>query len=201
MRPTITDDQFSALIEEHKGIIYKIANAYCRNADDRKDLIQEIIVHLWKSQDRYDERFKLSTWIYRVALNIAISAYRREKKRAERVSPLEEIIIEPATQAEQPDPRIATLHRIIDQLDELNRVCPRPVQNVSTVRNSCRLGRTLLVRHLYRRPHCLSHCSRAGADPCRVRSRRCDRKHTSIGRAGANQLCGSGRDDSKKARR
>src|SRR4029077_20448334 len=120
MCPTITDDQFSVLIEKHKGVIYKIANSYCRNAEDRKDLIQEIIVHLWKSQGRYDERFKLSTWIYRIALNVAISAYRREKKRAARVSPLEEIIIEPATPTETPDPRIATLHRIIDQLDELN---------------------------------------------------------------------------------
>jgi RNA polymerase sigma factor (sigma-70 family) len=76
---------------------------------------------LWKSHGRYDDRFKLSTWIYRIALNVAISAYRREKKRSERVSPLEEIIIEPAVETEQPDPRIATLHRIIDQLDELNR--------------------------------------------------------------------------------
>src|ERR1700730_77518 len=121
MRPPITDDQFSALIGEHKGIIYKIANSYCRNAEDRKDLIQEIIVHLWKSHDRYDDRFKLSTWIYRIALNVAISAYRRQKMRSERISPLEEIIIEPAAEAEQPDPKIATLHRIIDQLDELNR--------------------------------------------------------------------------------
>lgn len=121
MRPPITDDQFSVLVEEHKGIIYKIANSYCRNAEDRKDLIQEIVVHLWKSHDRYDEHFKLSTWIYRIALNVAISAYRREKKRTERVSPLEEIIIEPAAEPEQPDPNIATLHRIIDQLDELNR--------------------------------------------------------------------------------
>jgi RNA polymerase sigma-70 factor (ECF subfamily) len=121
MRPPITDAQFSALIDEHKGIIYKIANSYCRNAEDRKDLIQEIIVQLWKSHGRYDERFKLSTWIYRIALNVAISAYRREKRRNERISPLEEIIIEPASEQEQPDPKIATLHRIIDQLDELNR--------------------------------------------------------------------------------
>ena len=119
MRPPITDDQFSALIEEHKGIIYKIANSYCRNAEDRKDLIQEIVVQLWKSHGRYDDRFKLSTWIYRIALNVAISAYRREKKRS--VSPLEEIIIEPAAEQEQVDPKIVTLHRIIDQLDELNR--------------------------------------------------------------------------------
>ena len=121
MRPPLTDDQFSALIEEHKGIIYKIANSYCRNAEDRKDLIQEIVVHLWKSHSRYDERFKLSTWIYRIALNVAISAYRRDKKHSERVSPLEEVIIEPAAESQQPDPKIATLHRIINQLDELNR--------------------------------------------------------------------------------
>lgn len=104
MRPPITDDQFSALVEEHKGIIYKIANSYCRNAEDRKDLVQEIVVHLWKSHGRYDERFKLSTWIYRIALNVAISAYRREKKRAERVSALEEIIIEPAAESSRPIP-------------------------------------------------------------------------------------------------
>jgi RNA polymerase sigma factor (sigma-70 family) len=121
MRAPITDDQFSALIEEHKGIIYKIANSYCRNAEDRKDVIQEIIVHLWKAHGRYDDRFKLSTWIYRIALNVAISAYRREKKRSERVSPLDEIIIEPAEESDQPDSKIAILHRIIDRLDELNR--------------------------------------------------------------------------------
>lgn len=121
MSPTSTDDQFSVLLEEHKGIIYKIANSYCRNAEDRKDLIQEIILQLWKSRSRYDPRFKLSTWIYRIALNTAISAYRREAKRSGRLSPLEEIIVEPTIEAEQSDPRIATLHQIIEQLDELNR--------------------------------------------------------------------------------
>jgi RNA polymerase sigma factor (sigma-70 family) len=121
MHPPFTDDQFSALIDEHKGIIFKIANSYCRNAEDRKDLVQEIAVQLWKSHSKYDPRFKLSTWIYRIALNVAISAYRREKRRSERVSPLEEIILEPAAEQMAPDPKIATLHRIISQLDELNR--------------------------------------------------------------------------------
>src|ERR1700730_8644482 len=107
MRPPITDDQFSALIGEHKGIIYKIANSYCRNAEDRKDLIQEIIVHLWKSHDRYGDRFKLSTWIYRIALNVAISAYRRQKMRSERISPLGEIIVEPAVGPAQVGAQIA----------------------------------------------------------------------------------------------
>jgi RNA polymerase sigma factor (sigma-70 family) len=121
MHSPITDVQFSALIDEHKGILFKIANSYCRNAEDRKDLVQEMAVQLWKSHDKYDPRFKLSTWIYRIALNIAISAYRREKRRSDRVSPLDEIIFEPAAEEETPDPKIATLNRIITQLDELNR--------------------------------------------------------------------------------
>jgi len=121
MQSAFTEDQFSKLLEEHKGIIYTIANSYCRNVEDRKDLIQEIVLQIWKSYDRYDERFKLSTWIYRIALNVAISAYRREQRRTERISPLDEIIIEPATETEKPDPRVATLYQIIDQLDEMNR--------------------------------------------------------------------------------
>ncbi len=120
-RKSLTEEQLVGLIDQHKGIIYQIANSYCRNPEDRRDLVQEIVIQIWKSHGRYDERFKLSTWIYRIALNTAISAYRREKKRTDRVSPLEEIIIEPAVEIGQPDPKIATLHRIIDQLDELNR--------------------------------------------------------------------------------
>jgi RNA polymerase sigma factor (sigma-70 family) len=121
MQPPITDDQFSALIDEHKGIIFKIANSYCRNAEDRKDLVQEIAVQLWKSHGKYDPSFRLSTWIYRIALNVAISAYRREKRRSDHVSPPDEIVVEPAAEQEAPDPKIATLHQIIAQLDELNR--------------------------------------------------------------------------------
>ena len=44
---------FLTVIEANKGIIYKVANSYCKNAEDRKDLVQEIIVQLWKSFDNY----------------------------------------------------------------------------------------------------------------------------------------------------
>jgi RNA polymerase sigma-70 factor (ECF subfamily) len=116
-------DEFSARLDEHKGIVYKIAHAYAGNAEDWKDLTQEIILQLWKSYDRYDPRFKFSTWMYRVALNVAISAYRREKRRTNALVAMEEIVIEPATQPEQTDLdlHVAELYRIIGQLDELNR--------------------------------------------------------------------------------
>ena len=68
---------FLEIIDANKRIIFKICNSYCRNAVDREDLAQEIIFQLWKSWDRYDSNFKLSTWMYRIALNVAISFYRK----------------------------------------------------------------------------------------------------------------------------
>src|SRR6478672_7852214 len=71
---------FLTLVEANKRIIFKICNSYCRNADDREDLAQEIIYQLWKSWSSYKATYKLSTWMYRIALNVAISFYRKEKK-------------------------------------------------------------------------------------------------------------------------
>lgn len=74
-------DIFISLIEAHKGIIYKIARSYCYAEEMRKDLIQEILLQLWKSFDNYNDQYKYSTWIYRIALNVSISFYRKEKSR------------------------------------------------------------------------------------------------------------------------
>jgi len=73
-------DRFITLIDEHKKIIYKIVNSYCPNRGDRKDLEQEIIIQLWNAFDKYNPDYKYSTWMYRIALNTAISFYRKEKK-------------------------------------------------------------------------------------------------------------------------
>ena len=81
MPGTAASDEFSARLDEHKGIVCKIAHAYARNPEDWQDLSQEIILQLWKSYPRFDPRFKFSTWMYRVALNVAISNYRRERRR------------------------------------------------------------------------------------------------------------------------
>lgn len=74
-------NNFLSVIESNKGILYKVANSYCQNNEDRKDLVQEIIIQLWKSFDNYDDNFKHSTWMYRISLNVAISFYRKEKSR------------------------------------------------------------------------------------------------------------------------
>lgn len=72
---------FNTFIEQNKGIIYKVANTYCKDPDDRKDLVQDIIIQLWRSYKSFNHSVKISTWTYRVALNVAISFFRRDSKR------------------------------------------------------------------------------------------------------------------------
>lgn len=82
---------FLAIIVAHKGILYKIANSYCKTPDDRQDLVQEMILQLWLSFDRYSSRFKQSTWIYRIALNTAISSYRKSARKQKIYSEIRDI--------------------------------------------------------------------------------------------------------------
>lgn len=75
--------EFESLLELHKGILYKVVRAYCHNPSDFDDLAQEIIVQLWRSFPAFDpETARFSTWVYRVALNVSVSFYRRERLRA-----------------------------------------------------------------------------------------------------------------------
>lgn len=71
---------FEEVLNEHKGIIFKIVNYYCKNIDDRKDLEQEIMIQIWLSYKKYNETYAWSTFIYRIALNVSIGFYHREKR-------------------------------------------------------------------------------------------------------------------------
>lgn len=120
--PTSLDDTFTNLLEEHKGILFKVAHAYCQDDTDRQDVIQEMIIQLWRSDDRYDPQYRLSTWVYRIALNTAISFYRREEKRKSSVALRDHVleVIDPYESAEQRE-NVQLLYHFIHQLPELER--------------------------------------------------------------------------------
>lgn len=83
--------RFSGLLEQHRGIVMKIARGYCAHPEDRLDLIQEISVQAWDAFDSFDPaRARFSTWLYRVALNVAISQLRRQQLRQRHHAPLDE---------------------------------------------------------------------------------------------------------------
>ncbi len=114
---------FSELLDRHKGILYKVANAYCQDEEDRKDLIQEIIFQLWRSFGKYDQTYQQSTWVYRIALNVSISFYRKEKKRKEPTTVLTDEILEVVNEAELGETQedIQLLYQFINQLPALDR--------------------------------------------------------------------------------
>ncbi|MDE2154888.1 MAG: sigma-70 family RNA polymerase sigma factor [Xanthomonadaceae bacterium] len=118
--------RFESLLREHRGVIFKVASIYARNLEDRRDLAQEISVQLWRSFGRYDEQqAKFSTWMYRIALNVAISQARRERRSAsERFEPLQTHHLETVGGGEalaEADERLTALYAFIGQLDPLNR--------------------------------------------------------------------------------
>ncbi|MBN1820363.1 MAG: sigma-70 family RNA polymerase sigma factor [Prolixibacteraceae bacterium] len=75
------EKEFLEIIKNNQGIIHKVCSFYCDSEDDRKDLFQEIVAQLWKSFPSFRQESKFSTWMYRVALNTAITSFKKTKRR------------------------------------------------------------------------------------------------------------------------
>lgn len=115
-------DQCLALLDAHKGILFKVANTYCPRVEDRNDLIQEISLQVWRSYPRFDGRCKFSTWMYRIALNVAISFHRQERAHRHLLSGDDHLRDLPApAETGPPSEEVRALHRFIDGLDGLNK--------------------------------------------------------------------------------
>jgi RNA polymerase sigma factor (sigma-70 family) len=115
--------QFVALLEQHRRMVFKVANTYAR-LEDREDLAQEIAVHLWRAFPDYDPSRSFSTWLYRIALNVGISHLRGHVTRERRTVPFEPDLHEAADpRSREPDADEASflLGEFIAQLDALNR--------------------------------------------------------------------------------
>ncbi|MEO0468311.1 MAG: sigma-70 family RNA polymerase sigma factor [Bacteroidota bacterium] len=123
MAINITDQAFLEMIEQHKGMLYKVARLYCPDAEARRDLIQEMMVQLWRAFPKLDTQQRVSTWLYRIALNVAISAYRKASTRSivSNDLPKNEILSAPAEADLEEDPRLGLLMQFIAELKELDR--------------------------------------------------------------------------------
>lgn len=120
---SVAKEEFVGILRDHKGIVLKVVHAYCNDSEDRKDLQQEITIQIWRSLKRYNGQAKLSTWIYRVALNVAISYQRKDLKTKNLHTPLDESIFRtiPSPHSEELDDRTTLLYQFINQLDEFNK--------------------------------------------------------------------------------
>jgi RNA polymerase sigma factor (sigma-70 family) len=113
---------FREAIEQHKGILFKIARSYCQDEEDRQDLIQEMMIKIWQTISRYNSQYKISTWLYRISLNVAISFYRKNSRRISKFGALNENIAEISIEDKSENERqLILLEQFISDLNELDK--------------------------------------------------------------------------------
>lgn len=113
-----TEIEFEKRIREHRLLIYKVCRLYAYTDADRQDLFQEIVIHLWKAYPSFQGLSQFSTWLYRVAINTAITGLRRQKH----------IIVSyepgalPSNQAEEVGPEEEQWHLLMSAIEKLNEI-------------------------------------------------------------------------------
>ena len=125
MALTIDQEEiFLRLVDQHRGIIRKVAAGYTSTVADQHDLGQEIILQVWKAYPRYSPERPFSTWMYRIALNVGISFLRRNTTPVRQTVALDAIAHElphESTASPDLDERVALLQDIIATLGPLDR--------------------------------------------------------------------------------
>lgn len=119
-----TRDSFGDLLQQHRGIVFKVANSYANDPEDRADLAQEIAAQLWKAWPKYDSRRLVTTWMYRIALNVAISHLRGRSLRARHHVPLDESLHDIDIDADadhEGKQQLRLLQQVIGRLAPLDR--------------------------------------------------------------------------------
>jgi len=113
---------FLKRISENRSIIHKVCNVYCNNAEEKKDLMQEITLQLWKAFPAFKEQSLFSTWMYRVAFNTAVTNIRKSKKH-----PIHEALSEKQYHLVEKedipnlDEEINRLYRAIGKLNDIEK--------------------------------------------------------------------------------
>jgi RNA polymerase sigma-70 factor (ECF subfamily) len=116
------EKEFVKLINDYRSLIFKVCNLYCSDPESRRDLFQEVVLQLWKSFPGFRRESSNSTWIYRIALNTAISNFRKESKRPGKrpLSMLEVDIPDMSVISEEIENR-STLKLAIEKLTEIEK--------------------------------------------------------------------------------
>ncbi len=114
--------KFQQIIEQHKGILFKVARIYCKNDEDRQDLMQEMMIQIWRSLLKYNDKFAITTWLYRISLNTAISFYRKNTRRQRSSFPLlnEHLPIQEEVSSEKQE-QLMLLEQFISELNDLDK--------------------------------------------------------------------------------
>lgn len=115
----VKEQEFSRMVREHKSTIYTVCYMFSNDEDEVSDLFQETLINLWKGFESFRHESKLSTWIYRVAMNTCISADRKKRKQGTKV-PLS-MDINLYNDEDHETKQVRQLHERIQRLDLIDR--------------------------------------------------------------------------------
>jgi RNA polymerase sigma-70 factor, ECF subfamily len=114
--------EFLEIIQANQGIVHKVCSFYCDSEDDRKDLFQEIVAQLWKSFPSFRNQSKFSTWMYRVALNTAITTFKKTKRRPDQNNlTFENLQLADDSFDQETEDNIRLLHQAIGRLTGIEK--------------------------------------------------------------------------------
>jgi RNA polymerase sigma-70 factor (ECF subfamily) len=116
------EKEFLQIITENQGIIHKVCSIYCDLEEDRRDLFQEILVQLWKSYPSFRNESKFSTWMYRVALNTAITSFKKDKRQPDKSGiSYESLQLAEEIYDTQTEEQIRVLNKAVSQLTGIEK--------------------------------------------------------------------------------
>jgi len=114
------DNDFITILNSHRKLIYKVCHVYCSDPEDRKDLFQEIILQVWKSWGSFQNRSAVGTWMYRIALNTAITHFKKEKQSKSALS-ITGIEIPDLDGGNEKEELVSQLYAAIEHLDKIDK--------------------------------------------------------------------------------
>lgn len=115
----MNEQEFANIVREHKSTIYTVCYMFSKNQDEVDDLFQEVLLNLWRGIEHFKGESKLATWIYRISLNICISADRKKKKHATETLSQQADIYAATDEAETR--QIQMLHKRVHRLRPFDR--------------------------------------------------------------------------------
>lgn len=116
------EKEFLEIIRVNQGIIHKVCNIYTDNEEDRSDLFQEILAQLWKSFASFRNESKFTTWMYRVALNTAITSFKKNRRQPgfSHLSP-ENFQLSDDSSSQELDENVALLRQAVAKLTGIEK--------------------------------------------------------------------------------
>lgn len=115
---------FLTALEQNQQKLLRVCSVYAEDADDKKDLFQEVLINIWQAMPSFEEKSSISTWMFRITLNVCLRLQTRQAKKRDRFRKLDSITIENIREEEtnqEEQEQLTKLRNCIKKLDEADK--------------------------------------------------------------------------------